>query len=363
MRGWHWVAAKIWGDGLTGRIARGLLLPCSALYGVGVRLRNLFYTTRWIEARRLGPAVISIGNLTVGGTGKTPTTLWLAQALNSRGFKVAILSRGYRRSRNDPQWLTPLKGQRIVFSAEDNPLAVGDEALMMSALYGQWVGVGADRYQVAHQWQGKPPDVFLLDDGFQHRCLYRDLDMVLLGADYDGGVIPSGPFREPLRSLRRADLLLVTAARQQWARILPRTVTSPKVFHGSLQPASLLLREERGWEELPLTALSGSKVVAVCGVAKAEPFYRMIRDWEGQIVDTMEFPDHHRYTAEDWHGISRKARAAERVVTTEKDWVKLQRFPFARGMLCALRVRMEVEEADELLRVVERVIPRKGVAA
>jgi len=200
--------------------------------------------------------------------------------------------------------------------------------------------------------------VFILDDGFQHRCLKRDLDLLLLGSDWSGWMLPAGPFREPRRQLQRAGLYLVTGAREQWQKALSRQPRE-KLFFGSLQPRALLTFEQGRWKECPLALLDRSRILAVSAVADPAPFYRMIHDWEGEIVDTVELPDHHRYTTRDWQRINRAAHDADMILTTEKDIIKLARFPFAKERLMALRVEMAVENGDALVAGVERAVREK----
>jgi tetraacyldisaccharide 4'-kinase len=197
-------------------------------------------------------------------------------------------------------------------------------------------------------------DVFLLDDGYQHRQLKRDADVLLLGSDERGWVLPAGPFRESRNSLRRADYLLVTGAEEGWKSLIP----SDRCFTGSLTSVALVSYGSNR-AEYPLSLLYRSKILAVSGIADPRGFYRMIHDWEGEIVHTLEFPDHHSYSARDWQQINRLSRHVDLIVTTEKDIVKLMRFPFAKDKLLALRVAMRVEKGDMLINaVIERIRKR-----
>ena len=352
---------KVWGRrGPLGYVAWLLLLPLSMIYGLAVRVRNFFYFLGWASGTGLPCAVVSIGNLTVGGTGKTPTTLWLAQELAKAGYRVGILSRGYKRSGKGPVILQP--GFTKSFLSQEEPFNAGDEPVMMARLFGQRVGVGRRRRHVGEQLlRDGEADVVLLDDGFQHRQLRRDVDLLLLGADSSGWLLPAGPFREPMSALRRADYCLVTGAREQWARLLLRRPVET-VFFGSLAAGALFGLEGEHWKDYPLSMLGRSKILTVSAIANPAPFYRMIHDWEGEIVDSMEFPDHHLYSTNDWQRINRAARNADLIVTTEKDILKLVRFPFAREKLLALRVEMVVENGASLVKAVERAIENRRKA-
>lgn len=356
-------ARRVWErQGVLGRLLWVLSVPFSFPYLLAVDVRNLLYSRGWLPIQSLPRAVISVGNLTVGGTGKTPTVLWLGQELSRGGWRVAILSRGYKRRRLEPHLLEPGRDQGAVLGIGEDPSEAGDEAMMMARVFGQRVGVGENRYEVGMQLLGRSEvDVFLLDDGFQHRQLKRDLDLLLLGPNGGGSLLPAGPLREPRSALRRADLYLVTGSLTEWQPLLEGR-PEDAIFVGALKPKALLTLELGQWKEYPLTLLDRSKILAVSAIADPSHFYRMIHEWEGELVDTMEFPDHYSYSARDWQRISRVARNTDLIVTTEKDILKLVRFPFAREKLFALRVEMVVENGAALVQSVERAIrsARKG---
>ena len=188
---------------------KSLLLPFSWLFRVGVRLRNMAFDHAWLITRELPCPVISVGNLTVGGTGKTPMVIYLAEKIQKMGFKPAILSRGYRRKG---------KGTTIVSDGRKPPLDYtesGDEpALMAQRLPKIPIVVDEIRFRGGtHLVRKFDPDVVILDDGFQHRWLHRDLDIVLMDAASpfsDGKMLPAGRLREPPKNLKRADLVAIT---------------------------------------------------------------------------------------------------------------------------------------------------------
>ena len=336
-----------------------MVLPVSFLYGLGARIRNLLYYLGWLPIRSLPRTVVSVGNLTVGGTGKTPTTVWLAGELGKQGYRVAILSRGYMGAEKESVILEPASEALLSFGDNQDCLAAGDEPVMMAQLLRQRVGVGKNRHEVGSRMLREADvDVFILDDGFQHRQLRRDIDLLLLGSDWNGWLLPAGPFREPRGSLSRANYYLVTGSRERWEAFLSGRPRGAICF-GSLQPRALLTLEGRQWKEYPLTLLDRSKILAVSAIADPAPFYRMIHDWEGEIVDTLQFPDHYGYSARDWQRINRAARNVDFILTTEKDIVKLARFPFAKERLLALRVEMTVEHGDLLVRAVAEAIQAK----
>lgn len=358
---WHVsLSRRIWErKGVAGKVLWVLVLPASLLYALSVCIRNFLYSVGWLPCRGLPCAVISVGNLTVGGTGKTPTVIWLAQELEKCGYRAVILSRGYRR-RNDRSSRRAGGNGRAASGDPQDPRWAGDEPAMMARLFGQKVGSGKARYRRAEEFlkEGKV-DVFILDDGFQHRQLKRDLDLLLLGSEWNGWVIPAGPFREPRRALSRANAWVVTGSRECWEPFLKRRRKQRMIFHGSLKPQALVTLEGDRLKEHPLGLLTGKKIIAVSAIANPALFYRMIHEWEGEIVDALEFPDHYEYATDDWRRINYAARQGDLVVTTEKDLIKLDLFPFARDRLFALRVSMVIQEADSLLRMAREAIQKK----
>jgi tetraacyldisaccharide 4'-kinase len=342
--------------GFWGKTLWLLLIPLSWIFSALVGLRNLLFSLNWRRALALDRPVISIGNLTVGGTGKTPSCIWLARALEVRGLKVGILTRGYGGKRSAPFVLSG-DGKGSAGLASTTEVAMGgDEPCMMAKIYGQTVAVCEKRHLAARELLNRGNiDVFILDDGFQHRRVRRDADIVLLGNDAPGWVLPAGPFREPTRETQRADFLLVTGAEKEWEPLI-KSFEANTCFKGELCPVSLIGYQENHWKEYPLSLLHRNKLVAVAGIAHPERFYRILHDFEADIIDILEFPDHHDYTPADWQHINRVGRTAELILTTEKDIIKLARFPFAKDKLLALRVEMVVENADMLIAaLVERI--------
>jgi tetraacyldisaccharide 4'-kinase len=357
------LVSRIWNrETWWGKLLWVFLVPAAAMFWLLVWARNALFSLRWLRASPLDRPAVSIGNLTVGGSGKTPACIWLARALEKRGVKTAILSRGYGGKRRAP---VVLAGARAAALASAEELAAaGDEPCMMAKIYGQTVAVCADRLLGARALLSETDvDLFILDDGFQHRRVKRDADLVLLGSDTSGWLLPAGPFREPLEALARADLLLFTASHPQWAERTRSWAEKPR-FDAALVPVALVGYEENRWRTYPLSVLHRNKIIAVAGIAHPERFYRLLHELDGDLMDVLEFPDHHGYSAADWQRINRTGRAAELIVTTEKDIVKLARFPFPRGKLLALRVEMVVENGDALIAALSGMVgvPQSAVA-
>jgi tetraacyldisaccharide 4'-kinase len=352
----RWIRLVWERKGILGKLLWLLSIPLSIVYSLAVQIRNGFYSCRWLPSQSLDVPVISVGNLTTGGTGKTPACLWLAQELEQRGLKVGILSRGYKRK--DSRVIVMSAGDDGLEPSNETVTAAGDEPSMMARLYGKTVAVAKQRYRAGKELLAqKKVDLLVLDDGYQHRSLKRDLDLLLLGMDHGGWVLPAGPFREPKSALRRAHVCLVTGAEKEWISRLSRTERIP-YFLGSLQARCLIGLEAGIVREYPLSLLDRSKIVTVSGIAKSAPFYRMIDEWGGEIIDTLEFPDHHLYDFRDWQRIGRAARSADLIITTEKDILKLAGFPVARERLFALRVSMVVENGGGLVGQIVNLIEK-----
>ena len=344
---------KIWTrQGFLGWSGWLAAVPLSLLFSSVVRVRNFFYEHGILRSEQLPLPVISVGNLTVGGTGKTPFVLWLARLLQARHHRVGILSRGYKG-----------KSKGVILVGTDGrpragPEEVGDEAVMLARTFSGVVLAGRDRVRAARlARETYGVQVLILDDGFQHRRLGRSLDILLLHArQRETWVLPAGPLREPSTAIQRADLIVVTKgetvpARQDYAAAL--RVREKPLFFANPYPAALIHSTRGEWRELPLFLLAYKKVMAVSGVAAPDLFHRFIRKLDADIIDMMVFPDHHVYTEKDWQTIISAGRACDFVVTTEKDLVKLEQFPFATDKLVALRIDMEVSDVEQFLEAVE----------
>jgi tetraacyldisaccharide 4'-kinase len=279
--------------------------------------------------------------------------------LQKRGIKVVILSRGYKRKKQVAAIVFPRPDGKLFSDGADELAAAGDEPFMMARLHGQTVAVGRDRYRAGRELLSQSEvDVFVLDDGFQHRQLKRNLDLLLLASEGSGALLPAGPFREPTSAAHRADCVLVTGGETRWGATLKSMGAKP-IFFASMHATTLGAIESNHWVEYPISLLFRSKILAVAGIANPENFYRTLHESGGEIADTMEFSDHYDYTSRDWQEINRAARDLDLIVTTEKDLVKLARFPFPKGKLMALRVAMQIEDGEKLI---DTVIERLGAA-
>ena len=328
------------------------LMAVGAMYRGAIAVRNLWWRRM---AQTAEVPVISVGNLTVGGNSKTPFTLFLASRLQARGLAVAIVSRGYGAKR--PAARATLLANRGDLAPEE----VGDEPAMMARRFAGPVAVARRRIDAIAMLAARGPlDAVILDDGFQHVRLRRDVDLVLVSNERGFGnrrMLPAGPMREPLSALRRADAVVIVASSQSApAGIRPaemEQLNRSRVLHARVRPRGLVTSAHGGWHESP-PMLAGRRVLAVSGLANPASFHAMVREIDADLVGVLEYPDHHSYTSADWHTIAAAARDVDAVVTTEKDLVKLERFPFARDSLYALR--LEVSMPDDEARVLDELI-------
>jgi tetraacyldisaccharide 4'-kinase len=335
---------------------RTLLFPLYLLslpYGWAVRARSLLYSLELLKTKTIPCPVISVGNLTVGGTGKTPLVMTLAKVLMGRGIPVAILSRGYKRTRTPEPVVSD--GKSLFLSPEES----GDEPFLMAQVCkGVPVLVGKDRFangRIALQQFGTKG--LLLDDGYQHLPLHRDLDILLIDSHIgfgDKNLLPRGILREPLSHLRRAHLFLLTKVDDlETARPLEKQIRKihpqAQVFHSDYQPVSLV--GPHGEEELDLP--KGKKVLALSGIANPDSFSSLLRKCGMEIVSEVIFPDHHLYHPKDLSSIKEKSKGVDWIVTTEKDMLKLRRLSIDDLPIRSLRIEMKIWEEEAFF---ERVI-------
>lgn len=330
-----------------------VLLLLSLCYGVLIGLRGAAYRFGVLKKRALPIRVISIGNITLGGTGKTPAVIAAVSLLQRRGMRPIVLSRGYGRA--DESVITVAMNPGA--SAEDRAMLGDEPSLIAQLLPGVPVAVGRDRYAAALQALKRcHPDVAVLDDGFQHLRLHRDLDIVLLDARHPfstGRLFPAGILREPLSSLRRAHVILLTRTGEGEDTALVRrqvaSLTDAPVLTSRHVPVGL--REIATGIARPLSALSGAKVLAFSGIARPESFLALLRELGAVITTAASYPDHHDYSQAEITGMVNAARegGAAMVVTTDKDGVKLR--STAPPGVWTLRISLEVVEKQEWERV------------
>ena len=342
---------------------RWLLLPCSWLYGLAVWLRNRFYDKGVFKVKRFNVAVISVGNLTAGGTGKTPFVEYLVRYCQSERKKVAVLSRGYKRSTS---------GTIVVsdgISIKSTPDHSGDEPYQIARRFPAAVVISDERRTrsatiALDQFHA---DVLVLDDGFQHRAINRNLDIVLVNGEQSLAhtpMLPAGNRREPLSSLRRADLVATTCVSGR--PVDARAPGGPFPAQGvklRFRPASLC--RVFGEEVLDPGTVRGRPVVAFCGIANPRSFRRTLGEMGTDLRAEVSFPDHHWFAPRDLVRIRKlfEGSGASMILTTEKDEVRLSALPVEQSFrslpLYFVRIEAEVVEGEmELHRLINSVIRR-----
>jgi tetraacyldisaccharide 4'-kinase len=325
------------------RPLRILLWPASNLYGVGVSIRTRLYAHGLLKQKRLKAAVISIGNLSVGGTCKTPLVMWLAEKLLEQGHRVAILTRGYRGtagSSDEVELMRSRSQNRIIFGVGKNRFAEGQHIESRQAI-----------------------DIFLLDDGFQHLQLARDLDIVLIDASRPVAqpLLPAGPMREPLSALNRAGIIIFTRTENTaGAKEAIHRLSNLPIFSASTH----LLGFRRIGSEDSLHTIAGlgsGPFFAFCGIGNPEAFERDLQRWGIMPAGHMFFADHHRYTLEDVQAIEKAAAqlGAKSLLTTEKDFWNLKDAHFGVPIFVSI-IDMEISGETEFLAAINGALHARG---
>ncbi len=321
-------------------LGESLLWPLTLPYGAAVRLRARAYRAGVVRPKRLDGTVISVGNLTTGGTGKTPMVLWIVERLLADRKKVGILTRGYRGE-------TSAAG------------STSDEVQLMQARLGERAafGVGADRFARGQELARRGVDWFVLDDGFQHLQLARDVNVVLIDATnpFGGGhLLPAGRLREPRSALARADIIVITrSGRTPAVEAAIRRESDAPVFYARTQLDSI--RIFRGENPAVETEEAHKrKLFAFCGIGNPTAFLEDLRDWGLPVAGHKFFRDHHRYTPQDVRAIEDSAReaGADALVCTEKDIFNLVdvRIESLETFYC--RISMHVDSGDDFWRAI-----------
>ncbi|MEW6614225.1 MAG: tetraacyldisaccharide 4'-kinase [Thermodesulfobacteriota bacterium] len=325
------------------------LFLLSLLYRGIIQTRYWLYQRGILRSKKLPCKIISVGNISLGGSGKTPTTHYIAKLLKENDFRVGIVSRGYRGKGTDEVNLVS-EGDNVLLS----PREAGDEPYMLAKkLKGIPVLTSKDRYQggkyVIERFNS---NVLILDDGFQHIRLKRDLDILLLDSRIVSGnnyLFPRGVLREPLMNLKRANVFLVTRAKSSdKQRELTRTIRSIKkdaeIFYGYFQAKHLIdpFGERKG-----LDYLRDKRVLAFSGIANPEHFTASLKELGAIVVEELIFPDHHWYSSKDYKRIGEISGEVNFAVTTEKDMVKIDSSFLSNVKTFALSIELCLEREEE----------------
>ena len=326
--------------------------PLSAIYNLALKCRRYCYD-HLSKPDRLPAKVISIGNITLGGTGKTPAVIALAREARKRGLNPCVLTRGYKGKAKDTCFIS--KGEGPLLNAEQ----AGDEAFLMAeTLRGVTIVKGADRFRagimaleydqlaIVNLPQSR---LFLLDDGFQHWRLHRNIDVVLIDATNpfgNGRLFPEGTMREPFSALERADIILITKSdvAGEWTvyDITDKIskYSSAPVFKAFHKPSAIVNSD--GESEVPGT-VENKKIYAFAGIANPAYFQASLRSMGSDISGFRKFRDHHHYTQKDINEIRREA-GGHMIITTEKDLVKLRELELPENV-SALKIEFSVDDA------------------
>jgi tetraacyldisaccharide 4'-kinase len=329
---WLWTSRRV-----DARLARLGLLPAAGLYGAAMGLRNLAYARGWLPVRRLPLPAVAVGNLTVGGSGKTPIASWIAGHYVSRGLTPGILLRGYRG---------------------------GDEALVHHhQVPAARVVAHPDRVAGAERALAEGAQVLVLDDAFQRLDIARDLTLVVVSAESGRAVpwpLPAGPWREGRRALRRADALVVTRRRADAVAALELARRFSGAVPGPVAIVRLGVAQYEGMVSgrlVPAGELGGKRVVAASAIGDPEAFIAQTKA-TGAAVQAATWRDHHGYRDEDVAWLAKAARKADFVVVTQKDAVKLRdRWPASVPEPLVAVLDLEWEEGrDELVQALDAVV-------
>jgi tetraacyldisaccharide 4'-kinase len=322
------------------KFVESLLWPLNLPYGLAVRLRARAYYAGILQPKCLAGIVISVGNITTGGTGKTPMVLWIAERLLAERRSVGILTRGYR-------------------GESDAAGTTSDEVRLLRARLGDRVafGVGADRFANGLELAKRGVEWFILDDGFQHQKLARDVDIVLIDAlnPFGGGhLLPAGRLREPRSALSRADIIVITRSDHAPAvEAAIRRESRAPIFYARAHLESVrAYRGEYPGEEA--SNVHSRKFLAFSGIGNPRGFRADLREWGFQIEGYKIFPDHHCFTSQDAREIESEAReaGASGVICTEKDIFNLSAAEFSACNLYYCRSSLHVADESEFWQAV-----------
>ena len=332
-------------------------MPLSWLYGCAVLLRNVLYDRKIFSSEHVGAPVISVGNITTGGTGKTPVVRLITEMLQRKNIRTAIVSRGYGRATHGLVEVSDgVSVKAAAGSAGDEPFELAMRLPTASVVVDEQRVRGA-RYAVEKQ----KAQAVVLDDGFQHRAIYRDLDIVLIDAAHSPfgmAMLPAGHRRDSMSSLKRADAVLITKMKSdsnvEKLKVEIAHYTKAKIFSSSLAVTSF--RRAKTGFSVDLNSVRGKQAVAFCGIAQPEGFRSMLEDLGIRISSMMCFQDHHPYSDSDIRRIiaEQEKWRAEYIVTTEKDLARLSSSELSEHYpLFCLEVEVTVHQKQEWNELIE----------
>ncbi len=325
-----------------------LLYPLKFLYNIIVKVRNALFDKGILKALKVEVGVISVGNITVGGQGKTPVVIYLAKLLKNKGIKTAVLSRGYRRKTRG--YLLVSDGKKILTSVND----CGDEIFLVASECKVPAAVCEKRAEgAARLLNDVKTDVILLDDAFQHRWIHRDLDIVvfdqrflLKGKSREQELLPFGLMREPFSGIKRAQVIIVNrkfAEKQPLPEFFVQAARGRDVFHAYYKAREIV--DLKTGETFELKEFRGQKSFVVCGIAKPHSFLSILEDNNIDITNRKLFPDHKFYTQKEVQQIRTAFYKTNSysVITTQKDAVKLSEYSRELDDIDIYYVKIEID--------------------
>lgn len=323
-----------------------LLFPLAMFYWGLVYWRSLFYKYGFFVSRRLPCSVISIGNITVGGTGKTPTVIFLAEYLKGKGKRVAVLSRGYGRATKGTLMVSDGNGPNVSWEKS------GDEPFLMAKKLNQIpVVVDEDRFRGGMFIMQKfNPDIILLDDAFQHRAIERDLDLVLVNSgdkSFDHKLLPYGLLREPWMNINRGDAVILTKTNLKKPKpFLIRKIKESRlpILHSTTHASLSTLSPEKP------DSIKKKKVFIVSAIGDSSGFNQTVKNLGCDIVGEKIFPDHFKYSQSDWKNTESLSAQVDYIITTEKDWVKIEHFSFTKPVI-VVGIKIKIQPGKKLERL------------
>ncbi len=332
---------------VTAAVLRMGLRFISLIYGAVMRLRNFLYDNEWLKVQRVNAFVISVGNITTGGTGKTPLVIWLCKQI-IQNYEIAILTRGYKTAQNyvdEPEMLTK--------SCPDAKVIVNPDR------------VAAARHAI-NKFAAK---VLIMDDGFQHRRLHRDLDIVTIDAACPFGydrLLPAGLLREPLNALKRADAVVITRCDQVPQNELANLKEKLRQINPSMVIAEAIhapvgVRTADG-KKIRIAELAAKNIFAFCGIGNPDAFFNTIRKIPANLIGSKIYDDHHHYCADDITDIQKQAQLskADMILTTEKDATKIISDSNLSIPLCCLEIELKFIDAEQKIsRLIDSVLSDK----
>ena len=345
-----------------------LLFPLSLLsllYRFIVQSRQTLYNRGILKTHHLPCRVISIGNITLGGTGKTPTAIYLAQLFQNKGIPPVVLSRGYK-AQNSAATAVVSDGTTTFMDANK----AGDEPFLLSqALPGVPVIIGADRVVSGHlACKEFSPAVVILDDGFQHQRIKRDVDIVLIDLHHgfgNGHLLPRGILREPVNSLSRASLFLLTkqmssGSDEELKEQIRRFNPDAPIFHTRYKVCSVRNLTEH--KEVPLNHLQGKKVLALSGIGNPHYFSFLLNQSGMLVTEEWTLPDHHDYTEKDTARVRDYLSCVDYIVTTAKDSCKMNRKLFHDLPILTLEVVLQIDDEQHFKDTLFKLIACKEIS-